>query len=100
MEGFFRVLLDRVYMRDPNRECLTTDGLAGAALWDPPGGWKMSPGQTLGMLGAMTATFRGRLPRAVRGFSALDFGHPDEPHYYLSAPGVDPRNGRRGSRRR
>jgi GNAT superfamily N-acetyltransferase len=96
MEGFFRALLDHVYLRDSDRECLTTDELAGAALWDPPGGWKMGARQSIGMLVAMTAAFRGRLPRAVRGFGALDSGHPTEPHYYLSALGIDPRAKRRG----
>jgi GNAT superfamily N-acetyltransferase len=96
MEGFFQALLDRVYLPDPHRECVTTDDLAGAVLWDTPGHWKLSAGQTLGMLGVMAVAFRRRLPRAARGFNDLDSGHPGQPHYYLSVLGVDPDADRRG----
>jgi ribosomal protein S18 acetylase RimI-like enzyme len=96
MERFFGYLLERLYLGRDGRECLTTDDRAAVALWDSPGKWKLSAGENLGLLTTMLPVFRGGLPRAVRGFSALDSNHPPEPHYYLSVLGVDPELRERG----
>jgi GNAT superfamily N-acetyltransferase len=88
MEHFFRFLLTRMYLR-PGRECLTTQERAGAALWDPPGEWKLGAADNVRMLAAMVPVFRRHLPHAVACFNAMDAGHPAEPHWYLSVLGVD-----------
>ena len=89
MERFFGSLLTRLYLR-PGRECTTNDARTGAALWDPPGGWKLSPGENLRLLAAMAPVFRRHIPHAARCFGAIDAGHPAEPHWYLSVLGVEP----------
>jgi ribosomal protein S18 acetylase RimI-like enzyme len=90
IQAFFAGLLREIYLKD-GRECLVADDLSGAALVDPPDGWKMSAGENLRLLLAMLPAFRSHLTRPIRGFSLLDGGHPEEPHYYLSVLGVDPK---------
>jgi ribosomal protein S18 acetylase RimI-like enzyme len=96
MERFFAFLLSGIYLR-PGRECVTTDDLTGAALWDPPERWKLGTRDNLRMLAVMIRTFRGTAPRAIRGFGALDAGHPSRPHWYLSVLGIDPDTRRSGA---
>jgi ribosomal protein S18 acetylase RimI-like enzyme len=96
MERFFGYLLERLYLGRDGRECVTTDDRAAVALWDSPEKWKLSARDNLGLLSTMLPVFRAGLPRAVRGFSALDSNHPREPHYYLSVLGVDPELRERG----
>lgn len=90
MERLFAFVAGRLYLR-PGHECVITDDRTGAALWDAPESWKLGARDTTRMLAVMARVFRGHLPRAVRGFSALDAGHPSEPHWYLSVFGVAPR---------
>jgi hypothetical protein len=97
MERFFGALLRTLYADGGERRCLTTAAGDGAALWDPPNGWKMSGGENAHMFRAMLRTFRAGLPRAARWFSALESGHPTEAHYYLSALGVAPGAGRQAA---
>jgi hypothetical protein len=89
MERFFGFFLKRFYLGG-ERECLMTADRLGAALVDPPNGWRMTAGQSARMVAAMAPVFRGRWLRAVRAFNALDSGHPAEPHYYLSVLGARP----------
>jgi GNAT superfamily N-acetyltransferase len=95
MERFFSLLLTRLYL-DPGRDCLTTADATGAALWDPPGRWKLGLRDNLRMLSAMAPVFGRHLPRTVACFNAMDAGHPDEPHWYLSVLGVEPAARRNG----
>jgi ribosomal protein S18 acetylase RimI-like enzyme len=73
----------------------TTEDLAGAALWAPPGRWKvglwteakMAP-KVLGALGA-------RVVAMLRVLAEVEARHPtDRPHHYLRVLGCDP--GRQG----
>jgi hypothetical protein len=89
MERFFSFLLIGLYV-GAGRECPTTEDRTGAALWDPPGGWKLGVRDNLRMLPVMASVFRRHLPRTVSCFHAMDAGHPAEPHRDLSVVGVDP----------
>jgi ribosomal protein S18 acetylase RimI-like enzyme len=71
-------------------ECYTTDGVAGAAIWNRPGEWHVSILRQLRLLPAMTRIYRRFLPRVVRAITALESNHPKERHYYLPFVGVDP----------
>ena len=71
-------------------ECYTTDGVAGAAIWNPPGEWHVPIPRQLRLLPAMTAIYRRFLPRVLRAIAALESNHPTERHYYLPFVGVDP----------
>jgi ribosomal protein S18 acetylase RimI-like enzyme len=95
MERFFEYLLKELYLR-PGHDCVTTADRTGAALWDPPNQWRLGARENLRMLALMTRVFRAKAPRAVRGFNALDAGHPSEPHWCLSVLGVAPEARRAG----
>jgi GNAT superfamily N-acetyltransferase len=71
------------------REIHLSDDYSSAAIWAPPGEWKMS---VLGLLrGIIPATLRTR-PKlaALRGYLGTDRLHPDEPHWYLEVLGTVP----------
>jgi GNAT superfamily N-acetyltransferase len=70
----FEMFLRRVWLAE--QQTYTTAGTAGVAVWEPPGAWKLGPGEQLRVL------------------AKLEAGHPSEPasppHYYLAFLGVDP----------
>ena len=66
-------------------------GVGAAALWDPPGRWRLSWRVQLVMLPALIRAFDKRLLTAVRTVNdMMDAVHPDEPHWYLAVIGSDP----------
>jgi len=71
-------------------ECYTTDGIAGAAIWERPDEWQVSVMKQLRLLPAMVVIYRRFLPRLMRGITALESNHPEEPHYYLPFIAVEP----------
>jgi ribosomal protein S18 acetylase RimI-like enzyme len=64
----------------------TSNDLGGAALSMPPGDWQYPPRAVL----AQGATFRLRVPRAVRLLAAIERRHERKPHYYFADIGVRP----------
>lgn len=81
----------------PKKECYTTEDLAGAALWAPPGRWKLSFWQEmrlapsyLRMLGPRGAA------RAAPAARMIERAHPREPHWHLAVLGVAPERQRSG----
>jgi GNAT superfamily N-acetyltransferase len=77
-------------LTQPFGEVYTTPEYHGAALWTPPGKWKLGVLQQLMLTPAMakTTTWR-RIPTVMSGITAVEKKHPSEPHYYLMALGVD-----------
>lgn len=74
----------------PHGMTFTNEQLQGAALWSPPGAWKM------GLLTQIRvapyfikAAGWGRIPTRLFGLEAVLAQHPHEPHYYLQVLGVD-----------
>jgi ribosomal protein S18 acetylase RimI-like enzyme len=67
----------------------------GAALWTPPSKWKMAPAltQVHRLIGCIGLT---RIPHVLRVLDRVQKGHPQDPHYYLFAIGVDPAKQGRG----
>jgi len=88
----FELFLRRVWLAEG--QTFTTAGVAGVAVWEPPGQWKHGVVEQLRLLPAMLAVFRRHSPRVLRALTALESGHPAEPayapHYYLPFLGVDP----------
>lgn len=82
-----------LYLRElwfPQDECYTTDSVAGTAIWERPGQWKVSVPQQLALLPRMALIYGRFLPRLVRSFYRLEANHPHARHYYLPFIGVDP----------
>ncbi len=80
----------------PHAACYTEPGLAGAAIWDPPGKWRMTPAQLLRGTVGFARGFRAGMPKALRTLSAVERQHPRTPHYYLAILGTDPEHQGKG----
>lgn len=92
---FHEVALRRIGL--PQGEVYTTSELRGAALWTPPGAWKMGAWQQLGMLPTFVrCTGLARMLKVVLGTHVVLRRHPLPPHYYLFILGVDPSSQGRG----
>jgi len=91
----FHALLGRVYLAKGHT--LTTTDLAGAALWSPPGKWKLTAVQQLRLAPAM---LRAVPLSQIRNGSRLNVlvtrAHPRDPHWHLSVLGVAPARQRSG----
>jgi len=74
----------------------TTSTIAGVAVWDPPGRWKVGIGQMIRFGPAFIRVFRSRCLRGLALLNAVEHYHPREPHYYLFALGTDPLHQGRG----
>ena len=66
------------------------DGLPGATLWDPPGGWQTSRWTDIRMFPAIVRSFGRRLPVGGAFVELITKHHPTTPHWYLSTIGTDP----------
>jgi ribosomal protein S18 acetylase RimI-like enzyme len=72
-------------------ECWTTTSLEGAALWIPPGAWRLRLWDQLRLLPtAARISGAGRLLHIGRSTAGIARAHPGVPHYYLLQLGVDP----------
>jgi GNAT superfamily N-acetyltransferase len=76
--------------RRRGRTVLTTDGCDGAALWSPPGDWKMHASDIARSTPAAVKVFGRRLPLALQTLSVVEAKHPEEPHWYLAVLGTAP----------
>jgi GNAT superfamily N-acetyltransferase len=79
-----------------HREVWVTEDGSGAAVWAPPGRWRVPIGATLREGPAMTRVFGLRLPLALRTLLRLERHHPKPRHWYLHYLGVEPRGQGRG----
>jgi GNAT superfamily N-acetyltransferase len=85
-------LVFRAYLYDSLKrgEVLTTPDRVAAALWKPPGKWKLSNGSILRTLPDLLRAFGRRLPASLEVERKVEAQHPDEPHWYLAVIGTDP----------
>jgi GNAT superfamily N-acetyltransferase len=90
----FHALLKRHYL--PMRTVWTTSDQAGAAVWAPPGHWKLSTAQILRSLPALLLGLGTNTVRSLRFMEEVDRHHPSEPHWYLGILGTDPPQQHRG----
>ena len=84
----FETWMERIHL--PHDECWTTDDLAGAALWDPPGTWRIRFLGQLALAPRIVRVFGTRALVALKILDALQARHPSAPHAYLSVLGADP----------
>jgi len=96
LQRSFRSQIRAQYM--PGGVVETIDDLSGVALWSAPGrGITPTALQWLRMFPGHLHFLRpDRALKALRGFSAMDSHHPDEPHIHLAILGVDPTRQRSG----
>ena len=85
--GGFDLFLRRLYFHQD--ETYTTPGIAGAAVWELPGQWKVSVYKQITMAPAMLMLWRRNLPRVIGAISRMESNHPQKHHYYLPFIGVD-----------
>ena len=87
-DAFFKVSLE--HLTFPFGEVYCDDELHGAALWTPPGKWRLHWWQQVRDLPSWgRAMGWSRLAFIARATAKLTASHPEEPHYYLLAIGVD-----------
>ncbi|MGV0848718.1 GNAT family N-acetyltransferase [Mycolicibacterium phlei] len=85
----FATMIRHHYLRSGAPE-VAGDGRLGAALWDPPGGWKQSRLQELLMMPGFLRAMGRYVPRGQRLMDLMHAQHPEEPHWYLAVIGSDP----------
>ncbi len=86
--GSFSELMRRVWV-PRGLGHTTTDGV-GAALWLPPGGWRLSVGLQLRLTPGMLRLAGLETWKVVAMNARAEQRHPDTPHWYLALLGVDP----------
>jgi ribosomal protein S18 acetylase RimI-like enzyme len=86
----FATWLERIYL--PKGEVYTDADRRGAALWSPPGKWRIPVGLQLRLAPRFVRLYGlSRTPLLLRGLAQLDRSHPDDrPHWYLAVLGTDP----------
>lgn len=79
------------------REVWVTEDGAGAAVWAPPGRWRVPIGVVLREALPLTGVFRSRTPLALRTLMRIEKHHPKSPgHWYLQYLGVEPKRQGKG----
>ena len=74
----------------PHGHVYTTLGYEAAALWAPPGEWKVPLVQVLRNMPTFLKLYGWRLFPNLQVLSTLETAHAEEPHYYLEFIGTDP----------
>ncbi|MBV8386572.1 MAG: GNAT family N-acetyltransferase [Acidimicrobiia bacterium] len=86
----FKSWLTKIYL--PKNQVFTDPDRKAAALWAPPGKWRMSAGLQLRLTpSVLRIVGLKRLPLIAKGLAMMDKQHPDDrPHWYLAVLGTDP----------
>ena len=87
LEAFFDVTM-RLYLRNDEVE-LYGDTL-GAALWAPPGKWRVGPLDMMRNFPKLVPVMRSRAIRGLQTMTYVEKHHPHEPHEYLAVLGTEP----------
>jgi ribosomal protein S18 acetylase RimI-like enzyme len=90
----FELFLRHVWLA--HDRCFTTDGVAGAACWLPPGQWRLPKRRQIALLPSLLRIGRERSLRFGRVFALVERKHPRPPHWYLATLGVAPADQGRG----
>jgi GNAT superfamily N-acetyltransferase len=84
----------------PHGEVVVTSDIKAAALWVPPGKWKIGLLNQLVMAPRYMRCARGKILRSFRALNNTTKVHPHEPHYYLLQIGTDPEHQGKGHAKR
>ena len=74
----------------PHDETYVTPGLEAAALWAPPGQWKVPFTKILRYSPRFLKLYGTRFIPNLSVLTDIEKLHPEEPHYYLEFIGTDP----------
>jgi len=89
LAGMFGILLRIHYL--PMHTVWTTAEQSGAALWSPPGHWRVPPGDIARALPALLRSLGRHSVRALRALDHVERQHPEgPPHWYLGVLGTGP----------
>jgi GNAT superfamily N-acetyltransferase len=88
MRTFFDGAIRHIHLR--HGEVYTTEGYASAAVWDPPGHWRVGLLPQLRLAPQMLRAFGTRVGPAIRLLDEMERHHLAEPHFYLAILGTDP----------
>jgi GNAT superfamily N-acetyltransferase len=78
------------------RQLWVTEDGSGAAVWAPPGRWRVPMVRNLRPAREVARAFGRRLPLAIWTQLRFERLHPRSPHWYLNYLGVEPRRQGRG----
>jgi GNAT superfamily N-acetyltransferase len=87
----YETFLRHFYVRLGATDVAVGDGVPmGAAVWCPPGTWRVSPLRTLVALPGLLRALGPHLRRGAAYEAAVDPVHPRASHWYLALLGTDP----------
>lgn len=69
---------------------------AATAVWIPPGGTELSPAEEDQIDRVLRDSLGARAAAVLSAFESFEAARPEEPHYYLTLLGTDPRRAGRG----
>jgi ribosomal protein S18 acetylase RimI-like enzyme len=88
LERGFSFYFDRIWLE--RGECYTVNGVPSAAVWSPPGRWRLPISLQLRLLPGIVRFARGDAARLLRFLSIIERKHPHDEHWYLQLLAVDP----------
>src|SRR5581483_120234 len=91
LTAIFTLMARHVHLRHEGTEVAGRGAeVEAAALWDPPGGWRIPVTTRVRQAVPLLRAFGTRLPAALRSLGAIEKHHPTQPHWYLAILGTDP----------
>jgi GNAT superfamily N-acetyltransferase len=88
LERFFSMMVRMLLAGD---EVWTLAGHEGAAVWAPPGGWRVDLREALALAPSLVhPRVAWRLPLIGAGLARIERLQPEAPHFYLADLGTDP----------
>jgi ribosomal protein S18 acetylase RimI-like enzyme len=87
----FAAMTRHHFLAGGGTEIAARDGEVGAAaLWDPPGRWRVSPVEEMRMMPSFLLAMGAHSKRGQQVTDVMKEHHPEEPHWYLAVIGSDP----------
>lgn len=80
----------------PNGHVYTTADRGAAAIWSPPGHWKIPFRTVVRHSPTFLKLYRWRFVPNLKVLDAMEKAHPEAPHYYLEIIGTDPQHQGKG----
>ncbi|SFO45687.1 MULTISPECIES: GNAT family N-acetyltransferase [Actinomadura] len=90
MTALFGIMLRQVHLPHGATEATGRDGTQAAALWAPPGRWRIPLHRQAAQGVPLLRALGTRTSAMLRTLGAIEKHHPKEPHWYLAVLGTDP----------